>query len=463
MDRFEYQPIDLQDSHSFRLVRLYYGDYNPIQCELFDAWLDDKDSIIEYDALSYRWEDEFKSSEIEVNERKMLVTENLSLALLRLRYRDRDRILWVDAICINQSNDMEKGHQVQQMASIYKRAEQVVVWLGQSTYETDLVFRHMCQLEKEALEHACNDWQASDPRWQNLWVIVKRLLLNSQSLLSDNQPLLDDAWSDLIGTCLRVLLNRTWFRRVWIIQEVANARSARIICGAESVSARIFAIFPSIVGIIPDPHCQAVLEIMPGPSRKHSWWTKDRDLYTLLQKFKGSEATIPRDVIYALRNISSDVSGSDILIPDYEKSEEEVVRDTVAFLLGFRFRDNVQSYLPLWTLSIFLQSLDSLAKALCVWAIDNGQTGIINQLLYTVGSPVGLKGNHAQMLLCWAAETQHKAEVKFLLDTGKVDVNLSDQNGQTPIDIAMQYGYAAIVQLLLNTGKVDVNQRDQNG
>ena len=142
MDRFEYKPIDLEDC-SFRLVRLSYGEDGPIQCELFDAWLHDTDDIIEYEALSYTWGGTDKPYEIEINGRRMPVTKNLSLALRHLRYPGRDRILWIDAICINQNNNEERGHQVQQMASIYKKAEQVIVWLGRATPETDLVFRHM--------------------------------------------------------------------------------------------------------------------------------------------------------------------------------------------------------------------------------------------------------------------------------------------------------------------------------
>ncbi|KAH7070420.1 heterokaryon incompatibility protein-domain-containing protein, partial [Paraphoma chrysanthemicola] len=324
MDHFKYEPIDLE-TRSFRLVRLLKGDDEPVRCELFHAWLHDAEDVIEYEALSYTWGGMHKPYKLEINGRKLLITENLSLALQHLRRQYQDRILWVDAICINQDNHKEQGHQVRQMATIYERAEQVIFWLGPATPETDLVFLHMCQLEKQALDYACNSWRASDERWRFLWSNVQLSLKNvdGDAILRQRK-----GFSTLLG--------RSWFRRVWILQEAANARSAKVMCGTKSVSARIFAIVPPLIGMTPGSHCQAVLDIMPGPSRKHSWWTENRDLRTLLTKFRGSQASDERDNIYALLGISSDGFGTDILAPNYEKSVGEVIHDTVAFLLHFR-------------------------------------------------------------------------------------------------------------------------------
>jgi len=117
------------------------------------------------------------------------------------------------------------------------------------------------------------------------------------------------------------------------LQEVASARVAEVVCGAESVSARVFALTPSLLGITPDPHCQAVLDIMPGPSRKSSWFAEKHNLQMLLTKFRNSKESDPRDKIYALLAISSDAHDTDLLRADYDKSPQEFVRDTVSFLL----------------------------------------------------------------------------------------------------------------------------------
>jgi hypothetical protein len=196
-------------------------------------------------------------------------------------------------VCINQDDLTERGEQVQQMGSIYSEAERVIIWLGEATYSTDSVMHYMKQLEKEGTKHTSNDQKISDKQWLNIWSAVVHSL-------SDDQ-------SGLLVEGLRSLLRRNWFKRVWIIQEVANARVAEIACGGKSVSASIFALTLSLLEITPDSHCQPILDIMPGPLRNSSWWAKKRDLYTLLVKFRESKATDPRDSIYALLGISSEM------------------------------------------------------------------------------------------------------------------------------------------------------------
>ncbi|KAF2133115.1 HET-domain-containing protein, partial [Dothidotthia symphoricarpi CBS 119687] len=309
METFQYTPLDYGDC-SFRLIQLFHGKDESIQCTLFDAWLYHTDSTMEYEALSYTWGNPDKAFEIVMNGTRMPVTKNLFLALRYLRHPSQDRILWIDAICINQEDNKERGHQVQQMASIYKRAERVVIWLGQATSETDLIFRCMHQLEEDVSRCTHKDWEVFDERWrwQTLWSTTQQWRLHEG---------------------LKTLLDHPWFKRVWIIQEVALARSAIIVCGAESVSTGIFAVVPSLMGMTPDPHCQAILAIMPGPTRERSW--SFQDLRTLLLAFKESKSTEPRDAIYALLGLS-DAHDSDFLVPNYDKSMVEVIQDTVAFI-----------------------------------------------------------------------------------------------------------------------------------
>ncbi|KAJ4304941.1 hypothetical protein N0V90_000469 [Kalmusia sp. IMI 367209] len=451
MRRFEYEPLNLE-GYTFRLLRLFRGGYGPLRCELFNTWLCvDDDSLdnykIEYEALSYTWGGTEKPCEIEVNEKNMLVTENLSYALRQLRHPDRDRILWIDAICIDQRNNKERTHQVGQMTSIYKEAERVLIWLGQSSSETDVTLHYMQQLEKEAFKHVCKDWTSSDERWQGLWWTTKELLGNVRC-------------NAMLQMGIKTLLSRHWFKRVWIIQEVANARSATVICGTKSVSARIFAIVPPLIGITPDPHCQAILDIMPGPSRNHSWWSQDHDLRTLLCKFKASEATDPRDVIYALLGISSDRHRKDFLIPNYEKSVEELTHDTITSLLHLHGESNGIPILPQWVVADLLQNMDFLEEVLFFWAVRDGHEITAKLLLEHDKFDVDFENSTRQMPLSYAINHGSEAMVKLLLDTGKFDVNLGDSTGRTPLSYATSRGNTMIVRLLLDTGKVDVNLRD---
>lgn len=185
------------------------------------------------------------------------------------------------------------------MSLIYQKAERVVIWLGQGTEETDLVMDSMKQLHNIFVEKE-GDWR------QLGWFWIKACPAGCYK-------------------GMRLILSRPWFRRIWILQEIANARVATVLCGKKSISASTFAQVPGLLRLQPDPHCQAVLDIMPGVSRQTSWWKDKRDLYTLLRKFWKSEATDERDIVYALLGISSDTYIGKALLPDYEKPLSQVI------------------------------------------------------------------------------------------------------------------------------------------
>jgi hypothetical protein len=119
-----YCPL-LSGPDSIRLLRLLSSkDENaPIRCQLFTYSLQESyKGTHPYDALSYVWGklDEFRY--IRIDEHDVLVTPNLYKALLHLRHYSIERILWVDAVCINQKDIKEKEQQIRFMARIYVQA-----------------------------------------------------------------------------------------------------------------------------------------------------------------------------------------------------------------------------------------------------------------------------------------------------------------------------------------------------
>jgi len=99
MDVFSYEPIDLEGP-AFRLLRLFKGTQSDIECDLFHAQFH-SDNTVTYEALSYTWGEVEMSESIKINGRRLGVTRNLYWALKDLRFKDVDRTLWVDAVCIN--------------------------------------------------------------------------------------------------------------------------------------------------------------------------------------------------------------------------------------------------------------------------------------------------------------------------------------------------------------------------
>jgi hypothetical protein len=92
-----------------------------------------------YSAISYQWGPVDPSLAITVDGCTIRVTQNCYDALLRLRKPKNSRPLWIDAICINQLDIIEKSSQVGMMTDVYLEADEVIVWLGESTEETDYV------------------------------------------------------------------------------------------------------------------------------------------------------------------------------------------------------------------------------------------------------------------------------------------------------------------------------------
>jgi hypothetical protein len=132
--------------------------------------------------VSYCWGSNDKTKSIRItdqdHDQELKVTENLHAALARLRDEDIERILWVDAICIDQSNKEEKGHQIKQMAELYAKAGRVIVWLGESENGSD------------------NALMAIHEAARNLQYASSPLLASDQSISA--------------------LFERPWFRRIWV-------------------------------------------------------------------------------------------------------------------------------------------------------------------------------------------------------------------------------------------------------
>jgi len=99
-----------------------------------------------YEALSYVW-GPFNSPDdpdlIQLNDCGFEVTTNLWRALYALRHETKDRVLWIDAICINQGDLEERSSQVQLMRDVYRKARSVVVWLGEEGTWTTELFKYL--------------------------------------------------------------------------------------------------------------------------------------------------------------------------------------------------------------------------------------------------------------------------------------------------------------------------------
>lgn len=189
----------LQDKH-IRLLHLEPATDSdaPIRCSFTTVSLANSPC---YEALSYVWGDSTLLNTVKLDGFDVAISRNLFQALCRLRRRDADRILWVDAVCINQGDIDERSRQVSLMGSIYQGAERVVVFLGQEWDGQDLAFDYLNLCAEQSEYHFV---PSLEPH------------LKVQG---------HDASSPILRDNLIRFFDSPWFYRVWTVQEYVLSKT----------------------------------------------------------------------------------------------------------------------------------------------------------------------------------------------------------------------------------------------
>ncbi|KAK3290286.1 ankyrin repeat-containing domain protein [Chaetomium fimeti] len=339
-DQYIYSP--LSENGNIRLLRLmpHQNREAPLQCQLFEYPLRKaRRGVHLYETLSYVWGSEENLKHVYIRSgdknQRLLVTPNLHAALSHLRDELLERILWIDAICINQKDKVEKGLQVQFMAEIYANANRVIVWLGEAASDSDQAF--------EALRQAARE--------------------------GSTQHYIDEPTEQAIFT----LLERPWFRRIWVVQEAAAARQILMKCGPWEVDGFVFCsgiaalnlsytTHPHLRGLIPpmtylvrdaifrprdtisqpetsqpatsQPETSQPETSQPETSQPRTFSLNIRPLGELVDMYHNREATNRLDKVYALLGMSSDDHTTAELSVDYDLPWETVFRRLVQSLLS---------------------------------------------------------------------------------------------------------------------------------
>ncbi|KAF2874683.1 heterokaryon incompatibility protein-domain-containing protein [Massariosphaeria phaeospora] len=213
-----------------------------------------------YHAVSYTWGEPIFSQRLLLNSDCYLpITEKVQVMLQHFRRPHKKRFLWIDAICLNQKDDAEKGQQIPLMGDIYGLADKVHFWLGvEDGHDVAKVFA----------------------------AFRARALVPGRLSMSD---IFDD--DESARKEMNLFFQRPWFFRRWILQEVALSRYATIFCGSHSI-----------------PYSTFVAACQQLDSAHHSYGVrmaltlteKDCDIYTLLWNLHQSACFDKRDRIAAL-------------------------------------------------------------------------------------------------------------------------------------------------------------------
>ncbi|KAI0550417.1 heterokaryon incompatibility protein-domain-containing protein [Xylaria curta] len=278
-----------------RLLEIHPGDVEiPISCTLKIANLSRAETC-SYEALSYYWGPIDTSHIIYINQQGFRVSAALFRAIHHLRTPEKSRTVWIDAICVNQSDLVERSSQVLLMQQIYSKAASVIVWLGKPPQGFS---RTLSVVRKES----------GDPYSHTI-----------------NHNAVHYGATRVISS----LLSRPWWTRVWVVQELASAKKACIRCDGDEITWEHFCLLVDRCVSMPYFQTKYVnyqdflairalreerLSTACGSSRKgesssgrlelqsnHSY-----DLLTMIYNFRAREATNPLDKVFAFQGLTGD-------------------------------------------------------------------------------------------------------------------------------------------------------------
>ncbi|KAI1276055.1 HET domain-containing protein [Xylaria sp. FL0933] len=296
------------------------------------------DAAPPYFALSYCWESQAHNEPIQVDGMALRISRNLLEALQRLRdvgtensTLNRDiqaEWVWIDQICINQNDISERSQQVQYIRSIYSGAIRTLVWLG-----TDF---DSCSRAWRLVDQIYNVFKESHPEAKCLADIPFRLYSDASHAIS-GLP----GWDHPLWLDLQRLFQRSWFTRIWVIQEVVLSREDPVILlGEQRYPWDRLGWASSWLrrkGYLRLPHMPSSIQNVDTISnirRSRKRWRLDALLMATSVK---CHATDQRDKVYALlglADLSFNTAGThDELLPDYRLSVQEVYIKVANFLL----------------------------------------------------------------------------------------------------------------------------------
>jgi heterokaryon incompatibility protein (HET) len=271
-----------------------------------------------YYALSYTWGDEPDLHPMFLNGAMRLIRSNLFHALQRVRLRSGPINIWIDSICINQEDEIERNSQVRQMADIYRNAAGVMVWLGEKGFTSNMAMDLITKVVQPIYS------------WKGPW------------------------WQDYGFVALAQILERPWFRRRWVLQEAALSSNTTIYCGDRQV---YMSTFSDAVNLVRAKLSKTTpLDMQMNQSSPFAFLANFRDspavrlldiietifrrsklpLETLVDLARFSDTTDHRDTIFSLLSLARDVSlpsmspqSAAIIEPDYSKTVLDVYADFI--------------------------------------------------------------------------------------------------------------------------------------
>ncbi|KAM0799809.1 heterokaryon incompatibility protein-domain-containing protein [Usnea florida] len=386
---YEYTTIN-KEASEIRLMTLLPGVFGSEIRITMQNHVFTESQIPVYEALSYGWGSNEKPAKIRIKEtggdRMLAVTSNLAEALQYLRYENRPRVLWIDAICVNQQNIPERGHQVSRMADIYRSASPVLIWLGPEFASSDVAMRELSDLGSTVRIN---------------WGTAEVTPLSGDSYTIWHATPYRFSRHGSVLRSIEVLLDRLWFKRLWIWQEVRLAKTgAQVLCGDKTMLWETFRNAIYCFRLKYENWGNNFVNLINHISNLCNYTHPHCLTLDILEATKYCTYSDPRDRVYAMLSLiyPHEIAGFD---SDYSKSTEEVFRTFVMNHISTKGNLNllsqcelrepksikVPSWVPDWTVPRDCKPL-RFAKA-CFGAkgeADFNDTGILRVTACCVGT-----------------------------------------------------------------------------
>lgn len=388
-----YRPLDT-DRNEIRLVTLSPGHFeDDIHCILSNVPLNEKPP---YEALSYVW-GTGSHRQIFIDGRPSLITSNLEVALRYLRHTSQPRVMWIDAICINQGDIPERNTQVMHMGDVYSGASRVIAWLGEEDEDSKLAF--------DALEALPGDAQSHWDFRQNT---------------SLDKKFLEPKYAAAINS----LFCRPWWHRIWTVQESLLGPILDFVCGHRMISADVLCAFSTnhtkhsvtcCRGFFwkeADHFTRQSLPVAKNVLDGLEWRRNGhrRHLADLLMAFRSRLCTDPRDKIYGLLGLCV-VDERKTIHPDYsipvslayEQITLKIIENSRTLDVfsqlcsrssqGFELRTgHLPSWAPNWTLDLSLVQCNVFRIRQERNDFYNASSGTYASVIYLEQGRIALKG-----------------------------------------------------------------------
>lgn len=192
------------NKQEFRLIR-FVGGSRSLAWELKPFSIADK---VAWVALSYCWGKAYATKSLKLNDEEFLVRPNLYSFLVQMASENRRNWFFVDAICINQSDDSEKGSQVALMGQIYRKAQEVIAWVYLEDNEDPRIMKQM------DIEHALRHFQA----------LKRQKTAEGQDLDPEERQ----TFTELVDMTRALVMSSDYWSRLWIVQEILLAKKLTI-------------------------------------------------------------------------------------------------------------------------------------------------------------------------------------------------------------------------------------------